>query len=96
MTDKQAVAVQSGEAFDTVAKFMEQIIDMTPEEIEKKVKAIEPELYTLFKQLERIHAVSDKFQQVDLSEDIYTLFRMLERRKVIKYFPFLSRAAGLL
>jgi predicted transcriptional regulator len=96
MAEKLAVAVQSGEAFDTVAKFMEQIIDLTPEEIEKKAKAVEPELYTLFRQLERLHAVSDKFQQVDLSEDVYTLLRMLERRKVIKYFPFLSRAAGLL
>lgn len=83
-------------SFDRVSNFMEEIIDLTPEEIEKKVKKIEPDLYNLFKKVERIHSLSDDFQQVDLSEDMYTLLRMLERRKVIKRFPFLSRAAGLL
>ena len=82
--------------YDRVANFMDRIIDMTPEQIEHNVKSIEPDIYNLFKSLEKVHSLSDSFQQVDLSEDIYTLVRMLERKKVIRRFPFLSRAAGLL
>jgi hypothetical protein len=93
MPDKPARTIQSGKAFDKVAKFIEQTMEMSTEEKEKKIKSIEPELYTLFNRLERLHAISDKFQQIDLSKDLYTLLRMIEHRKAVKYFPLLSRTA---
>jgi len=82
--------------FDKVTKLLDEIMDLSPEEFEEGVRKIEPELYTLFKRIERLHTLSSEFQQIDLSEDVYTMLRMLERRKVTKLFPFLSRAAGLL
>lgn len=85
-----------GDPFDQVTDLLDKIIDLSPEEFEQGVKKVEPALYSLFKRVERLHSLSDGFQQVDLSEDVYTMLRMLERRKVVKLFPFLSRAAGLL
>jgi len=85
-----------GDSFDRVTKFLDKIGDLSPQEIEEQAREIEADIYNLFKRLERLHSLSEGFQQVDLSEDIYALLRMMEKRQVVKRFPLLSRAAGLL
>ena len=82
-------------AYDRVKNFLDNIQNMSLLEIEKGLKKRENELYTLFKKLERMHAMDDRFQAVDLSEDIYGLVRLMNQKKTIKRFPLLSRAAGI-
>ena len=85
-----------GDSFDRVSKFLDKIGELSPQEIENQARRIESDIYELFKRLERLHSLSDGFQQVDLSEDIYALLRMMERQQMVRRFPLLSRAAGLL
>jgi CBS-domain-containing membrane protein len=85
----------AGDPFDKVSRLLDEIMDLSPEEFEEGVRRIEPDLYALFRRIERLHSLSQDFQQIDLSEDVYTMFRMLERKKVVRLFPFLSRAAGI-
>ena len=85
-----------GDSFDRVSKFLDKIGELSPQEIENQARRIESDIYELFKRLERLHSLSDGFQQVDLSEDIYALLRIMERQQVVRRFPLLSRAAGLL
>ena len=85
------------DAFDRVAEFLDELEDMPLEILDVRLKDIEKDIFSLFKRVERLHSLSTDFQRVDLSEDIYALLRMLKnRKKVVKSFPLLSRAAGLL
>lgn len=84
------------DSWDRVRHFLDEMENLSLENINRKVREIEPDIYNLFKRLERLHSISSAYQQVDLSEDIYTLCRMLEHKKVVKRYPLLSRAAGLL
>ncbi|MEK7448121.1 MAG: hypothetical protein AAB019_01415 [Planctomycetota bacterium] len=82
-------------SYDRVKKFLDTIRVLSLEEIETNLKEIEKDIYVLFKKIEHLHAMNNRFQSVDLSEDIYGLVRMLNKEKTIKKFPLLSRAAGL-
>lgn len=84
------------DALDKVRQFLDKVEDMPLDVINLKVKEMEPYIYALFNRLERLQALSPEFQQVDMSEDIYALCRMLERKQLVKRYPLLSRAAGLL
>ena len=84
------------DALGRVRQFLDEIEHLPLEMINRKVQKIESEIYELFKRLERLHSLSDIYQPVDLSEDIYTLCRLLERKRIVKRYPLLSRAAGLL
>jgi hypothetical protein len=84
------------DALDKVRQFLDKIEDMPLDVINIKVKEMETPIYELFNRLERLQALSPEFQQVDMSEDIYALCRMLERKQLVKKYPLLSRAAGLL
>jgi len=88
--------MSSIDALDKVRRFLEDIEDTPLDIINLKVREMEPYIYELFNRLERIHALSPEFQRVDMSEDIYALCRMLERKQIVKRYPLLSRAAGLL
>jgi len=84
------------DSWDRVRYFLDRMQNWSLETIQRKVREIEPDIYALFKRLERLHSISSVYQQIDLSEDIYTLCRMLEHKKIVKKYPLLSRAAGLL
>lgn len=88
--------MQGVHSFDRVRKFLDELLGLPLESLNDRLKDIECDLYVLFKRLERIHSISDEFQTVDMSEDVYALMRMLEHKRLIKRFPLLSRAAGLL
>lgn len=86
----------STDAFDNVAEFLDELEDMPLELLDTRLKDIEKDIFALFKRVERLHSLSPNFQRVDLSEDIYALLRMIKnRKKVVRSFPLLSRAAGL-
>lgn len=84
------------DSWNKVRHFMDNMENWSLETIQCKVREIEHDIYALFKRLERLHSISSVYQQIDLSEDIYTLCRMLEHKKIVKRYPLLSRAAGLL
>ena len=83
-------------AIDRVKRFLNELKDLPLESLNGKLQKIEKDVYTLFKELKRLRSLDGAFQKVDLSEDIYGLSRLLERKKVIRTFTLLNRAAGLL
>jgi outer membrane receptor for Fe3+-dicitrate len=92
------MSVNVGESFDRVHKLLEEMKDLPEESILARVQSIEKDIEILFKKMEELHALSEEFRQVDLSDDVYYLFRLVSAQKqkeVSRRFPLLSRAAGL-
>lgn len=84
------------DTYDRVVKFLGDLEGMPLSALDGRLKQIEKDIFALFNRLERLHSLSDKFQGIDLSEDIYALVRMIkDSKKVVRRFPLLSRAAGL-
>ena len=92
------MSLNVGESFDRVHKLLEEMKDLPEESILARVQNIEKDIEVLFKKMEELHALSEEFRQVDLSDDVYYLFRLVSAKKqkeVSRRFPLLSRAAGL-
>ena len=86
--------MDNGKSFERVQKFIDEFKDMPVALVESRVKEIEKDIYTLFNQLEKLHAAHPEMKEIDLSEDIYSLVRMLHHEKVKKQYPLLARAAA--
>lgn len=87
--------MDNGKSFDRVQKFLDEFKDMPVAVVESRVREIESDIYTMFNQLEKLHATHPEMKEIDLSEDIYALVRMLQHEKVKKQYPLLARAAAL-
>ena len=87
--------MNNGKSLERVQKFLDEFKDLPVEVVESRVKEIENDIYTLFNQLEKLHAAHPEMKEIDLSEDIYSLVRMLQHEKVKKQYPLLARAAAL-
>jgi hypothetical protein len=87
--------MENGMAFDRVKALLEEMPNLPSDVLETRVKELEPDIFTLFHKLERLHVSHPELVEVDLSNNVYALAGRLEQERLKKSFPLLARAAAM-